>query len=109
MENSRLEGGRVLIEEGAVVRNSVVRGGPAVIGRGGSTIDDSLIGPYTSIGGDDCVIRRSAVEYSVLMEGCAVEGVERIEESIIGRHARIIASGQRSIKLHVSDYSIVEI
>jgi hypothetical protein len=42
------------------------------------------------------------------MEGCAVEGVGRLEDSIIGRYARV-AAGNDSVRLHISDYSVVEI
>ncbi|NAZ32883.1 MAG: glucose-1-phosphate thymidylyltransferase [Pyrobaculum sp.] len=104
VENSRLEG-RVVVEPGAVVKNSVVRG-PAVIGEG-AVVENSFVGPYTSVG-SRAVVRGSAVEYSVLMEGSVVEGVERLEESILGRYARVAAGGRRTIRLHVSDYSAVE-
>jgi glucose-1-phosphate thymidylyltransferase len=104
VENSRLEG-RVVVEPGAVVKNSVVRG-PAVVGEG-AVVENSFVGPYTSVG-SRAVVRGSAVEYSVLMEGAVVEGVERLEESILGRHARVAAGGRRALRLHVSDYSTVE-
>jgi len=105
VEDSRLEG-RVVVEPGAVVRDSVVRG-PAIIG-GGAVVEGSHIGPYTSVG-PKAVVRDSAVEYSVLMEGAAVEGVERLEESIIGRHARVAMNSRRYARLHISDYSVVEL
>jgi glucose-1-phosphate thymidylyltransferase len=104
VENSRLEG-RVVVEPGAVVKNSVVRG-PAVVGEG-AVVEGSFVGPYTSVG-PRAVVRGSAVEYSVLMEGAVVEGVERLEESILGRYARVVAGGRRALRLHVSDYSTVE-
>jgi len=62
-EASRVEG-RVVVEPGAVVKGSVVRG-PAVIGAG-AQIEDAYIGPYTSIGNDVC-IRRSEVEHSIIL------------------------------------------
>jgi len=105
VENSTLEG-RVIVERGAVVKNSVVRG-PAVVGEG-AVVENSFIGPYTSVG-PRAVVRNSAVEYSVLMEGAVVEGVERLEESIVGRHARVVANSRRYIRLHISDYSTVEL
>jgi len=104
VENSRLEG-RVVVEPGAVVKNSVVRG-PAVVGEG-AVVEGSFVGPYTSVG-PGAVVRGSAVEYSVLMEGSVVEGVERLEESILGRYARVAAGSRRALRLHVSDYSTVE-
>jgi len=104
VENSRLEG-RVVVEPGAVVKNSVVRG-PAVVGEG-AVVENSFVGPFTSVG-PRAVVRGSAVEYSVLMEGSVVEGVERLEESILGRYARVATVGRRALRLHVSDYSAVE-
>ena len=105
VEDSRLEG-RVVVADGAVVKNSVVRG-PAVVGRG-AVVEGSFIGPFTSVG-DRCVVKNSVVEYSVLMEGCSVENVPRLEESIVGRHARIAARDGRAVRLHISDYSVVEL
>jgi glucose-1-phosphate thymidylyltransferase len=105
VEDSKIEG-RVVVEEGAVVKNSVVRG-PAVVGRG-AVVEGSFIGPYTSVG-DGAVVRNSSVEYSVLMEGAVVEGVERLEESLVGRYARVAANARRYVRLHISDYSVVEL
>jgi glucose-1-phosphate thymidylyltransferase len=105
VEGSRLEG-RVIVEPGAVVKNSVVRG-PAAIGEG-AVVEGSFVGPYTSVG-PRAVVRNSAVEYSVLMEGAVVEGVERLEESVVGRYARVAVNSRRYVRLHVSDYSVVEL
>jgi glucose-1-phosphate thymidylyltransferase len=105
VEGSRLEG-RVIVEPGAVVKNSAVRG-PAVIGEG-AVVEGSFVGPYTSVG-PRAVVKNSAVEYSVLMEGAAVEGVERLEESVVGRYARVAVNSRRYVRLHVSDYSVVEL
>jgi glucose-1-phosphate thymidylyltransferase len=105
VEGSRIEG-RVIVEPGAVVKNSVVRG-PAVVGEG-AVVESSFVGPYTSVG-PRAVVKNSAVEYSVLMEGAVVEGVERLEESVVGRHARVAVNARRYARLHVSDYSVVEL
>ena len=68
-EDSRVEG-RVVVEEGAEISGSMVRG-PAVIGgRRGSTTP--IIGPYTSIG-DAVEVRRSEIEHSILLAGAEVE------------------------------------
>nr|MDO8062066.1 glucose-1-phosphate thymidylyltransferase [Candidatus Freyrarchaeum guaymaensis] len=103
---SRVEG-RVRVEEGARVVDSVVRG-PCVIGRG-CVVENSFIGPYTSVG-DGSRIVNSSVEYCVIMEGSVVENVERLEESLVGRNARVARRGGRGVvRLHVGDYSEVEV
>jgi glucose-1-phosphate thymidylyltransferase len=84
-EESRLLG-RVAVEEGAVVERSVVRG-PTVIGRGARVVD-SHVGPFTSVG-EGVAIVRSRVDHSVLMEGCRVEDVARLEDSLIGRRVLV--------------------
>jgi glucose-1-phosphate thymidylyltransferase len=86
LEESRVEG-RVVIEEGARLVRSTVRG-PAIVGRG-ATISDAYIGPYTAIG-DDVVIDGAELEHSIVLSGSRVGELEyRIEASLIGRNVRI--------------------
>jgi glucose-1-phosphate thymidylyltransferase len=86
LEESRVEG-RVVIEEGARLVRSTVRG-PAVVGRG-SVISNAFIGPYTAIG-EDVVIDGAELEHSIVLSGSRVEHLEyRIEASLIGRNVRI--------------------
>lgn len=103
--NSRIDG-RVTIGEGTKVLNSVVRG-PTIIGEN-CLIQDSLIGPYTSIGNRAQIIN-SSVEYSVILENALVRGIERLEESLIGRNAKVLRNERKIIKLNLGDYSEVEI
>jgi len=104
--NSKVEG-RVVVEEGTRIVDSSVRG-PVVIGRG-CLIENSFIGPYTSIG-DGVRVLNSSIEYCVILENALVENVDRLEESLVGRNARIRRNRERNvIKLHVGDYSEVEI
>ncbi len=86
LEEARIVG-RVRVEAGAVIRRSTVRG-PVVVGKG-SRIEDAFIGPYTSIG-RDCVIRRASVEHAVLLDGTVVEGVDRLEDSLLGHRVRLV-------------------
>src|SRR3712207_7065484 len=53
--------GRVIVEEGARLERSTVRG-PAVIGAG-ARLTDCYIGPYTAVG-PDCVIERRSEEHT---------------------------------------------
>jgi glucose-1-phosphate thymidylyltransferase len=83
---SRVEG-RVVIETGAVLERSTVRG-PAVIGRG-ARITDAYIGPYTAIG-EDVAIHGSEIEYSIVLAGSSVRDLHgRVEASLIGRNVAI--------------------
>jgi glucose-1-phosphate thymidylyltransferase len=79
--------GRVVIEPGAVLERSTVRG-PAIIGAG-TRLVDAYVGPYTAIA-EDCRIERAEVEHSILLAGSSVEGLEgRMESSLLGRNVRI--------------------
>jgi glucose-1-phosphate thymidylyltransferase len=80
--------GEVIIEEGAEVIGSRVRG-PAIIGRG-SRIVDSFVGPYSSIGAE-CTLESCEVEFSILMPNVSVRNVDiRIEGSILGNEVEIV-------------------
>jgi len=85
-EASRING-NVVVEAGAVIRNSIIRG-PAVIGAK-TEILDSYVGPFTSIQ-PDCRIVRTEIEHSIVLEGSSIQDVgSRIDESLIGRGVRI--------------------
>jgi len=85
-EASRVSG-EVVIEKGAAVRSSIIRG-PAIIGTG-SEIVDSYIGPFTSIQ-KNCRIIKTEIEHSIVLEGSEIVDVgSRIDESLIGREVRI--------------------
>jgi glucose-1-phosphate thymidylyltransferase len=82
--------GRVLIEDGARLENTRVRG-PAVIARG-AQIADSYIGPYTAIGAD-VVVRGSEIEHSIVLEGSVIEDLPaRMEGSLLGKGVRLTRS-----------------
>lgn len=79
--------GQVVLEEGVVVRNSVIRG-PAIIGANSQVID-SYIGPFTSIQ-NDCRIIHTEIEHSIVLEKSEIVEVgSRIDESLIGREVKI--------------------
>jgi glucose-1-phosphate thymidylyltransferase len=84
--------GRVQIAPGAQIRNSELRG-PLVIGEG-AAIEDSFIGPFTAIG-PRVTIRHSEIEYSIVMEGSQIEGIGRIDHSLIGRNVAISKKDRR--------------
>lgn len=79
--------GRVHIGKGSVLTDCHVRG-PAVIGEN-CIIEDSYIGPFTSIG-DNTKITRTEIEYSILRENCQVINFDgRIESSLIGMNVEL--------------------
>jgi glucose-1-phosphate thymidylyltransferase len=79
--------GEVIIEKGASVRSSTIRG-PAIIGAG-TAITDSYIGPFTSIQ-KNCRIVKTEIEHSIVLEGSEIVDVGgRIDDSLIGRDVRI--------------------
>jgi glucose-1-phosphate thymidylyltransferase len=83
---SRIEG-KVVIEQGAVVERSVVRG-PAIIGTR-ARILHSYVGPFTSIM-NDVEIRDSEIEHSIVLEGSVVSDLaNRVVDSLIGKNVRI--------------------
>lgn len=79
--------GRVQLGLGSRVVNSTIRG-PAVIGEN-VRIENSFIGPFTSIGGR-CRIISSVLEHCVLLENARIENVDRLEDSLIGKNSVVI-------------------
>jgi glucose-1-phosphate thymidylyltransferase len=103
---SKIEG-RVEIQENTKIINSTIRG-PAIIGEN-CTIQNSFIGPYTSIG-NNTQITESSIEYSVILENTQIKNIDRLEESLIGRNAKVTKNSRKgTIKLHIGDYSEVEV
>ncbi|MBV9944375.1 MAG: glucose-1-phosphate thymidylyltransferase [Solirubrobacterales bacterium] len=91
---TRLEGelidtqldGRVVIERGARLERSAVRG-PAIIGAG-ARLTDCYVGPYTAVG-EGCEISGAEVEHSILLAGSAVRDLGRMESSLLGRNVKV--------------------
>jgi glucose-1-phosphate thymidylyltransferase len=100
--------GRVVIEEGAVIERSTVRG-PAVIGRD-TRIIDSYVGPFTSIY-YGCTVENTEVEHSIILENCTLRGVERLQDSLIGKNVEVTRSVElpRAHRLMVGDHSQVRL
>lgn len=100
--------GRVTVEKGAVVRNSTLRG-PIVIGAG-ATVEDSFIGPFTSIG-SGTVIKKSIIEHSVILTGAEISHIDRLEDSLIGRNAKVVKCHfkHEALRLMIGDDSVVEV
>ena len=85
-DESRIEG-KVVIEEGAVIERSVIRG-PAVIGRHARIIH-AYVGPFTSIM-NDVEIQDTEIEHSIVLEGsCLRDLANRVTDSLIGKNVKI--------------------
>lgn len=100
--------GRVVIEPGAQVVNSTIRG-PAVIGAG-TRVVDSYVGPFTSVAAD-CVLNDTEIEYSIVLGEAIVRGVRRVEHSLIGRQVDVTPAPRtlRAHRLMLGDHSKVQI
>ena len=100
--------GQVVIEEGAELVNSTVRG-PAVIGRN-TRLVDTYVGPFTSIAAD-CVLEHTEIEHSVVLERCRVTDIPRIEGSLLGRDVEITREDRKpkAYRFMLGDHSQVGI
>jgi len=100
--------GRVVVEAGAQVSRSRIVG-PAIIGAG-TRVSGSYVGPFTSVA-QDCSITDSEIEYSIVLRGALIQGVRRIEASLIGHDVEVTPSPNvpRAHRLILGDHSKVQI
>ncbi len=100
--------GRVAIGTGAEVTGSRIVG-PVIIGSG-ARVSESYIGPFTSVA-RDCVIADSEIEYSIVLRGASIQGVRRIEASIIGHNVEVTPAPRvpKAHRLVLGDHSKVQI
>ncbi len=101
--------GEVIIEEGVIIKNSIIRG-PAIIGAD-TEIKDSYIGPFTSIQ-KKCKIFRTELEHSIILQGSEINNVgSRIDESLVGRDTTIYKCQNKPLvyKFIVGDQSEIAI
>ena len=108
VDDASLIDGRVVIEAGAEIINSTVRG-PAIIGER-TRVVNSYIGPFTSVY-HDCEIVNTEIEHSVVLEQSTVRDVTRIADSLIGKQVEIRRSETRphATRLMVGDHSVVDL
>jgi glucose-1-phosphate thymidylyltransferase len=101
--------GRVVVEKGATVVGSVVRG-PAIIGEG-CKIENSYIGPFTSVY-NRVSITSSEVEHSIILEDSCIKDIgARIEDSLIGKNVVVAKDNGRpsAYRLMLGDNSDVRV
>lgn len=122
MQNGEEHAGNVTIAPGAVIQGNVKIGaetkigphvlirGPVIIGER-CVIEDSYIGPYTSIG-NNVEIQTTEIEHSIILEGARIKAGTRIVDSLVGHYARVISAHDSlplGHKLVVGDHSVVEL
>jgi glucose-1-phosphate thymidylyltransferase len=100
--------GRVVVEAGAKVERSTVRG-PAIIGAN-TRLVNAYVGPFTSIA-NDCEIIDSEIEHSVVLERSRIVGVHRLQDSLLGREVEVVRSQlrPRASRLMLGDHSRIEL
>jgi glucose-1-phosphate thymidylyltransferase len=106
--DSRVDG-RVVIESGARLERTTVRG-PAIVGAD-ARLTDCYVGPYTAIG-ERCEITASEVEHSILLAGSSVSHLQgRMESSLLGRNVSVRRGSQqpRAYRFMVGDNSDISI
>ncbi len=106
IENSQLDR-RVTVEAGARIINSVVHG-PTIIGES-AVIEDSYVGPYTSIY-HHARISHCEVERSIILEHSQLSNLDvRVYGSLIGRNATVQKKDDKpkTLTLNIGDHSNV--
>ena len=101
--------GKVHVQAGAKIVNSVVRG-PAIIGEN-TLIENAYVGPFTSIY-YGCTVRNSEIEHSIVLENSAISDIRsRIEDSLIGKNVTVGRTDQKpaAYRLMLGDNSQVSI
>ena len=100
--------GKNEVGRGTVIKNSTVHG-PSSIAEN-CLIRDSSVGPYACIG-PDSIVERSSMENSIVLEGCRIQGIRHLKDSLLGKGAEVIRTTGKNgiIRLHVGDIAKVEI
>ncbi len=106
IENSEIDS-RVSVQAGARIRNSVLRG-PSIVGCN-TVVENSFIGPFTSIYHDVCV-RNAEIERSIILEHSSVCDIAaRLQDTLVGRHVNVRrAIGKpQALRMNLGDHSSV--
>jgi len=83
---------RVSIALNSTVRKGALVRGPTTVGENTLIESGVYIGPYTSIG-NNVAIKRGEVENSIIMDHCLIDVNERIIDSLVAPHSKIVSSG----------------
>jgi glucose-1-phosphate thymidylyltransferase len=103
--------GLVSIGKGTKIGPDCLIRGPVIIGEH-CVIENSYIGPYTSIG-DTVTIKDTEVEHSIVFAGATIDTTRRIINSIIGLNATLVdvtrSQPRTGHRLVVGDNSFIEL
>lgn len=100
---------RVTVEQGAIIRNSVIRG-PTIIGAN-TVIENSYVGPFTSIY-ENVKVTNCEIEHSIILEDSTISDLPaRLQDSLIGRKTMVTRNKSlpRAIKMNLGDNSNVQV
>lgn len=109
IEDGAIIQGKVQVGVGSRIGSGVLIRGPVIIGER-CVIEQSYIGPYTSIG-NDVKVMNTEIEHSIVFDSAAIDVHGRIVDSIIGHHAAVASANSKlpyGRKLIVGDHTIVE-
>jgi len=81
--------GKVMIDEGTVIKNGVTITGPVIIGKNCIIGNNSEIKGNTSIG-NNSHIKECIISDSIIMSDCILEGKFDVKNSIIGSNSKIL-------------------
>jgi len=101
--------GRVRIGSGSKIANCTIRG-PVTIGNN-CHIENSFIGPYSSIA-DDVTLVDADLEHSVILQGAKAIGIQqRVVDSVIGQRAQLKVAPRRpkALRFLIGDDSQIEL
>ena len=61
--------------------------------------------------GDGTVVAQSSIQHSVVLDGCRLEGIDRLEDSVLGRAVTITraTNGPKALRVFVSDDSKISL
>ncbi len=102
--------GRVKIGKGTVIGSRCLIRGPVVIGEN-CKIENTFIGPYTSIG-NGVEIFNTEIEHSIIFDEAKINCNKRIVDALVGQRASVTSSMEtlpRGNKLVIGDHAVVEL
>jgi len=99
--------GRIRIGKNTLIDKKSILRGPAIIGEG-CTIEDSYVGPFTSLG-DNVKLKGAHVENSIILDECEIYTDINILDSFLGKGCLIKKNDQipKGARLFVGDSSTI--